>query len=186
MKGEIMDLLRLNDLILNSGFGIVVLLTLIQITPIKINPWDKLLKFIGRAINSELSEKMEGFKGDMETVSERFEGNLAALSEKVQGLQETVDENEAKNARARIVGFADKLLNSPEKSTRDKFESLLRDIDFYNDYCNTHPTFKNSIAGMSIKVIEKEYERCWEEKDFLVLSNHNIQNEEKEIKQTIK
>ena len=175
-----MDLLHLNDLVFNSGFGIIVLLTLIQITPIKINPWDKLLKFIGRAINSELSEKMDGFKGDINVFSEKFEGKLSSLSEKVHGLQETIDENEAKNARARIVGFADKLLNSPEKSTRDKFESLLRDIDFYDNYCNTHPTFKNSIAEMSIKVIKKEYERCWNEKDFLVLSNHNIQNEEKD------
>lgn len=115
-----MDLLHLKDLLSNSGWSLIILLTLIQIAPIKINPWNSVLKFLGRLMNAELNEKMDGFKGDLDS-----------LSKKVDTIQQSVDENEAKNARARIVSFADKLLNSNERSTRDKFESILIDTDVY-------------------------------------------------------
>ena len=42
------------------GSGIVILLlTLVEITPIKINPWSWLGRKIGRAINGEVLEKVE-------------------------------------------------------------------------------------------------------------------------------
>mgnify|MGYP000464618999 CR=1 FL=1 len=60
-----MDLLQMKDLLSNSGWGLIILLTLIQIAPIKINPWNSVLKFLGRLMNAELNEKMDGFKRDL-------------------------------------------------------------------------------------------------------------------------
>lgn len=69
-----MDLLHLKDMLSNSGWGLIILLTLIQIAPIKINPWGTLLKFIGRGMNAELNEKMDGFKRDLGGVKDDIGG----------------------------------------------------------------------------------------------------------------
>ena len=69
-----MDLLHVKDLLSNSGWGLIILLTLIQIAPIKINPWNSMLKFLGRLMNAELNEKMDGFKGDLSGVKEDIGG----------------------------------------------------------------------------------------------------------------
>ena len=47
------------DYIVNGGSIAVLLLTAIQISPIKINPWSALAKFVGRAINHEVLEKVD-------------------------------------------------------------------------------------------------------------------------------
>lgn len=39
--------------------GVVVLLSLIQISPLKLNPWDKLLGWFGRKLNGETEKRLE-------------------------------------------------------------------------------------------------------------------------------
>lgn len=56
--------MSLNEIIgkLNTGYltvGIVVLLSLIQISPLKLNPWDKLLGWLGKKINGATEKRLE-------------------------------------------------------------------------------------------------------------------------------
>ncbi len=47
---------------LGAGYlaaGLVVLLSLIQISPLELNPWDIILGWLGRKINSETETRME-------------------------------------------------------------------------------------------------------------------------------
>lgn len=47
---------------LNVGYvtaGIVILLSLIQISPLKLNPWDKLLGWFGKKINGETEKRLK-------------------------------------------------------------------------------------------------------------------------------
>lgn len=39
-------------------FALIVILTIVQIAPIKVNPWSKMLRCIGRMLNVELSERI--------------------------------------------------------------------------------------------------------------------------------
>lgn len=48
--------MSLNSILENGGISLIIILTLIQISPIKINPWSKILQLIGRAINKEILE----------------------------------------------------------------------------------------------------------------------------------
>ena len=41
-------------LLFGSGGGLIVLLTLLEVSKIKINPWSALAKAIGRAINGDV------------------------------------------------------------------------------------------------------------------------------------
>lgn len=39
--------------------GIVVLLSLIQISPLKLNPWDKILGWVGKRVNGETEKQVD-------------------------------------------------------------------------------------------------------------------------------
>ena len=43
----------------NVAAGIAILLSLIQISPLKLNPWDKLLAWFGRKLNGETEKRLE-------------------------------------------------------------------------------------------------------------------------------
>ena len=43
----------------NVAAGIAILLSLIQISPLKLNPWDKLLAWFGRKLNGATIKKLE-------------------------------------------------------------------------------------------------------------------------------
>jgi len=54
----------LNEILgrLNAGYvtaGIVILLSLIQISPLKLNPWDKLLGWFGKKLNGTTEKRLE-------------------------------------------------------------------------------------------------------------------------------
>ena len=47
-----------------GGGGIVIAaLTMIQIVPVKVNPWSFIARTIGRALNKELMDKLESVQG---------------------------------------------------------------------------------------------------------------------------
>lgn len=50
--------MSLNDIITNGGGILLILMTIIQLAPIKINPWSKIARAIGRAINVEIMDKL--------------------------------------------------------------------------------------------------------------------------------
>ena len=51
--------MTLKEILFGGGSALFVLLTLLQLAPIKINPWSAIAKAFGRAINSEVLEKVE-------------------------------------------------------------------------------------------------------------------------------
>lgn len=50
--------MTLKEILFGGGSALFVLLTLLQLAPIKINPWSAIAKAFGRAINSEVLEKV--------------------------------------------------------------------------------------------------------------------------------
>lgn len=44
---------------------IILLLSFIQISPIKLNPWDKLFAWLGRKLNEDVEEKMKELKKEI-------------------------------------------------------------------------------------------------------------------------
>lgn len=131
-----------------SGGVLLLLMTLIQLTPIKINPWSWLGKCIGRAINGEVLEKVD------------------ALSEDVKKNKDDDDEQWASLSRTHILQFGDELLHNISHS-KERFDQILLDISKYEKYCDTHPDYLNDVAHETIKRIKNTYQKCLEENDFL-------------------
>ena len=132
--------MNLNEILSVSGIGVVVLLTLIQIAPIKINPWSALAKAIGRAINSDLI-------GAVKTVSEN------------------VDQNEIDRLRWEILDFSNSCQNG-RRHTREEFDHIIRMHEKYEAILKRRNE-SNGQVDMAYDYIKTLYQKCLIERDFL-------------------
>ena len=136
--------------------------TLIQISPIKLNPWSwllSLLKWIWkgfcRSLNADVLHDLAEVKSAQNDVKEKLESHI-----------KMDDEREADNARASILHFNNELLrNIPH--TKEEFVEILAKIDWYNNFCNTHKDYRNSRAVHAIANIERVYDDRMVKHDFL-------------------
>ena len=132
-----------------TGGGILLAaMTLIQIAPIKLNPWSALAKAIGRAINGEVIAKVD-----------RLERELLDM-------KENQEERDAISCRARILHFGDETIHGV-RHTKEHFDQILRDITTYERYCDDHPNFENNTTVLTSQRIKDIYEDCLKTKDFL-------------------
>lgn len=145
-----MDLLEILKTLSAGDYALIAIgaLSLVQIAPIKIDPWTALLKWIGRKITGELSDKID------------------ALSDKVGKLEAKEDERDAVNKRVRILRFEDELQRE-QRHTKDSFDQVLSDITDYNEYCAGHPHFRNDQTATTVEHIKKVYADRLERRDFL-------------------
>lgn len=60
--------MTLKEILFGGGSALFVLLTLLQLAPIKINPWSAIAKAFGRAINSEVLEKVGKLESELQCV----------------------------------------------------------------------------------------------------------------------
>lgn len=135
--------------IAGGGCGIlIVLLSLIQISPIKWNPWSSILKKIGKMMNEDLSTK------------------VTKLEEGLTTLQKSCDEKAMNDCRTRILRFNDEILHK-QRHSKEHFDQIITDISDYESYCTKHPDFKNNIAKLAIKNVEATYTKCLNENSFL-------------------
>ena len=146
--GDSVSLETMKEIGLYGGGALIVLMTVIQITPIKLNPWSWFGRIIGRAINGEVLEKVE------------------ALSQDVKSNKADDDEQWASLSRSHILRFGDELLHGVAHS-KEHFDQILLDISKYESYCETHPEYRNNIANATINQIKKTYQKCLEDNDFL-------------------
>lgn len=131
------------------GGGIVILLmTLIQISPIKINPWSWLGRAIGRFINSEVLKEVSELRKDVKRNKADDDEQWASLS------------------RSHILRFGDEILHGVSHS-KEHFDQILLDISKYEHYCESHPEYLNNIATATIKQIKETYQACLKENNFL-------------------
>ena len=143
-----MTLEVIRTILLSSGGGILLLMTVIQIAPIKLNPWSWIAKRIGRAINGEVLEKVNKIDNDVRELKEDDAEQWASLS------------------RSHILRFGDELLHGVAHS-KEHFDQILVDISKYENYCKANPDYFNNIANATIKQIKKNYQKCLEDNSFL-------------------
>ncbi|MBS6533635.1 MAG: hypothetical protein KH338_08395 [Oscillospiraceae bacterium] len=135
--------------LLTGGGGLLVLaLTVIQLAPIKVNPWSAIAKAIGRAVNAEVL-------AELERTRIRLDDHIR-----------TDDERAADMHRARILRFNQELIRQIPH-TREEFIEVLTEIDRYQRFCREHPDYPNSRAVHAIANIGRVYDERLQKHDFL-------------------
>lgn len=135
---ELLEAVGAKDFIANGSLLLFIVISLLQISPVKINPWSWIAKQVGRAINSEVIHKVGNLENELVKLRNDVEGESVVT------------------CRARILRFGDELLHDVHHS-KDLFDQTLRDIDKYEQYCEKHKDFKNSITTMTIQRIKEVY-----------------------------
>lgn len=132
-----------------GGAGaLAVVLTLVQIAPVKINPWSAIARAVGRAINSDIEKELCEIK--------------TRLTEHI----ERDDRRAADQHRARILHFNNELLRGIDH-TKEEFIESLSEIDAYEEYCRANPDYPNNRAVLAIKNIQSCYTERLQKHDFL-------------------
>lgn len=134
--------MSIQEIITNGGGVLVVVMTLVQIAPVKINPWSWLARAIGKAMGLDRIEK----KLDAHILMD--------------------DRRTADGHRARILHFNNELLRDIDH-TKEEFTEVLLEIDEYEKYCDKHPEYPNNRAVLAIENIREVYKERLKRHDFL-------------------
>lgn len=147
--------MTLKEILLASGGGLILLLTLIQIAPIKIDPWSAIARAIGRAFNGDVMKALDEVKAEQKASRSRLDEHIRMD-----------DERNADQHRARILRFNNELVRDIPH-TKEEFIDILADIDSYERYCKDHVDYKNNRAVHAIANIERVYDERLQKHDFL-------------------
>ena len=127
---------------------VIILLGLIRIPRVDLNIWSLIAKGVGKALNRDITERLDKLTKD-------FEHHLVVE-----------EEDKIREARRYILRFSDEILYN-KRHSKEHFDEILDYIDIYEEYCNSHPNYKNNKAMMAIDTIKKTYDHCLETHDFL-------------------
>ena len=145
----------LSDILFGSGGGLIVLLTLLEVSKIKINPWSALAKAIGRAINGDVLKTLSEVQSTLAETRKKLEAHIRQDADRAADLH-----------RARILRFNNELLqNRPH--TREEFIDILAEIDAYRSHCRQYEDYPNSRATHAMANIERVYDDRLRKQDFL-------------------
>lgn len=137
------------------ALALAALATLIEITPIKLDPWTALFRAIGKAMNKDIADKLDQQAKDVE-----------GLHTQTQNITARLEQKDAEDARNHILRFGDEIKNKVRHS-EEYFNQILDDITKYEQYCETHKDFKNARTVATVQIINEVYQKCLKEKDFL-------------------
>lgn len=122
--------------------------TLVQISPLKINPWTWLGGKVRDALFKDINARMDVLQKSMD--------DHIAMDE----------QRDAKGCRQRVLRFNDEAIQG-RRHTLEHFNEILEDITFYEKYCDSHPDYENSKAVLAIENVKRVYRKCEEENSFL-------------------
>lgn len=127
---------------------IIIFLSLVEVSKIKLNPWTALGRLIGRLLGiKSLSDKIDSV---IKTVDE---------------LDNKIDENDTVAARVRILRFASEIMDR-RYHNKDSWDQTMIDIAKYEGYVTAHPKFKNGITEPTIEYIKDQYRERMEKNDW--------------------
>ena len=157
--------MNLNDFLNNLNLGnlsfvVIMALSLVEISPIKINPWSIFIKRIAKLLGIiDLKTEIVQVRDRMDELEKKID-NIKISNEEKEQLKEALA------ARRRILRFNDELLLKI-KHSKEMFNDILKDITDYDNYCRTHPDFKNKKAVFAEENVARAYQDCMENNSFL-------------------
>ena len=118
---------------------IAIIMSLVQISPIKVNPWTWLKSF------AELPKRLENLEHEFND-DRAFRWRSLIFS------------------RSRMI---EKSLKTGEFLRREVWVDTIETIGNYEGYCEGHPEFKNELAVQTIGYIKHQYQHALENNLFL-------------------
>lgn len=126
---------------------LIILMSLVEVSKIKINPWSWLLGIIGKKLNASIMAKVEEIETKLDT-------HIAE------------DEKEKLETKRRdILDFANACMNK-RKHTQEQFNFVIKKCDEYEQYIEKN-NIKNGEISSAIEEIRRLNTKCRQENSFL-------------------
>lgn len=143
------------ELFAGGGGLLLVVLSLVEIAPIKINPWSALARWVGGIVNKDVLERLDEISRVQRNTQQRLDAHIRVD-----------DERAADMHRSKILRFNNELLRDIPH-TREEFIEVLAEIDGYEAFCRDHPDYQNNRAIHAIANIGRTYDERLQKHDFL-------------------
>lgn len=140
-------LVSVKDQVSIGAIALIILLSLVQVSKINWNPWDKILGWFGSKFNSGVKKKVEELEKTLDN-----------------HIKESMDEK-IENTRRDILEFCNACMNG-RKHTQEQFRFILKKCDNYEAYIEEH-NIKNGEISSAIEEIRRIYKICLQKNSFL-------------------
>lgn len=151
--------MSIQEIMAGGGF-LIVLMTLVQIAPLKVNPWSSARKALfavaralGKVFNGAVIEKLDSMEAIQAETRKRLDEHIRVD-----------DERNADLHRSYILRFNMELRRGMQHTDED-FNEVLYNIKCYERYCKDHPEYQNNRAVHAIRHIENVYDERMENGD---------------------
>ena len=144
---EIMKLPQVKDGVSIGSIGLIILLSMIQVSKIPWNPWSAILKWLGNHLNADLTARLE-------TVENKLDQHITETEQK-----------ELMDMRRDILDFCNACMNK-RRHTQEQFKFVIKECDTYEAYIEDNH-IKNGEITAAVKEIRRLYEKCIQENSFL-------------------
>lgn len=119
----------------------------VEITPIKLNPFSSIIKWIGNKLNGDTNNQLETISSQLEIVSGR------------------IDKIEINDMRSQILDFANSCMNE-RNHTKEEFEHIIDIHTQYEDIISKRG-MTNGRVDLAFRYISDLYTICLNENSFL-------------------
>lgn len=142
------DLKEVFDWLLDNWASLTVIVSVFfEITPIKLNPIKALLRWIGKAINGEVIQRISG------------------LEARADQQRKSIDENEMDRIRWEVLDFANACRNHI-KHTKDEFQHIIALNEKYHKLLEKYND-ENGVFDAEYTYILELYHECQRNNSFL-------------------
>ena len=146
---------HLGSVMAGSSGLIVAVMSVIQVSKIEINPWAQVATQLGNALNAGVMKEMKDIKTEQEETRKKLDAHI-----------EEGEERKANNYRSQVLRFNNELVRGLGHTEED-YDEILEVIWKYNEYCKTHPKYKNNKMPHAIKNVERMYDEMLRTNGFL-------------------
>ena len=136
----------ITEFVTNPAVILVGTITLFEVTPIKINPWKAIFRWVGNAINGDLIKDMEHLKEDVATIKKDQE------------------EDNAENMRCRILSFA-RSCQKHDIHDAEEWNNIISQLRKYEAYVEERG-IENGVIEETAKFLRELYHERMVKDDF--------------------
>ena len=108
---------------------------------------------------NEITTRLKNAQEDIETIKQHVDNTFNSFSDQMY-------EEQIRYCRVRILIASDEIRHGI-KHSEEFYDQINDDISKYNHYCRSHPGFQNNKAIHAISNINRAYEECLKNNDFL-------------------
>lgn len=152
---EVIDAMWLPPLFFKDAAIMIVILSLVQISPLKLNPWTWLKSF------AELPKRIG-------TIEKRIDDLESEMRNKMQELERKIDNTDGFRWQSMILVRGDRIRRK-EKFSEEMWRSTIETLDNYEHFCEKNKDwFNNGRTEEAMKLLREKYKEVYRKGDYLV------------------